>query len=139
VQVDREDRGNGEELRRSRLRRAGAALFGAMAALSLILAIAGVWLLANPVVVAGIVDRGDLGPLAGALAWPFGRALAALLRWTAEAAAGVGDPAGPLRGAAAGGWPVRDTALLLLLVLGLRVFWRTEPRRAGGRSGHHAE
>ena len=65
-----------------RLQRWSLSLFGAIAATSVVLAVATVWLfLTNPVTVANAVNEGDVSPLVRDLAEALFTALRGLLRY----------------------------------------------------------
>ena len=65
-----------------RLQRLSLSLFGAIAAVSVVLAAAIVWLfLTNPVTVANAVNEGDVSPLVRDLAEAFFTALRGLLKY----------------------------------------------------------
>ena len=64
------------------LQRWSASLFGAIAVVSVLLAVSTVWLfLTNPVNVANAVNEGDVSPLVRSLADALFAALRGLLRW----------------------------------------------------------
>ncbi len=65
-----------------RLRRVGVSIFGAIAIVSVVLAVATVWLfLTNPVTVATAVNEGDVTPFVRDLARVLLEALQGLLRY----------------------------------------------------------
>jgi hypothetical protein len=65
-----------------RLQRLSVSLFGAVAVVSVVLAVATVWLfLTNPVTVANAVNEGDVSPLVRDLADALFNALRGLLRY----------------------------------------------------------
>jgi hypothetical protein len=65
-----------------RFQRLGISLFGLIAIVSVLLAVATVWLmLTNPVTVATAVNEGEISPLVQALAQALLEALAGLLRY----------------------------------------------------------
>lgn len=65
-----------------RLQRLSVSLFGAVAVVSVVLAVATVWLfLTNPVTVANAVNEGDVSPLVRDLADAIFNALRGLLRY----------------------------------------------------------
>jgi hypothetical protein len=65
-----------------RLQRWSASLFGAIAIVSVLLAVSTVWLfLTNPVTVANAVNEGDVSPLVRSLADALFTALRGLLRY----------------------------------------------------------
>jgi hypothetical protein len=65
-----------------RLQRLSLSLFGAIAVVSVVLAVATVWLfLTNPVTVANAVNEGDVSPLVRDLADALFNALRGLLRY----------------------------------------------------------
>jgi len=64
------------------LQKWSASLFGAIAAISVLLAVSTVWLfLTNPINVANAVNEGDVSPLVRNLADALFSALRGLLRW----------------------------------------------------------
>ena len=64
------------------LQKWSASLFGAVAAVSVLLAVSTVWLfLTNPINVANAVTEGDVSPLVRSLADALFSALRGLLRW----------------------------------------------------------
>ena len=64
------------------LQRWSATLFGAVAVVSVLLAVSTVWLfLTNPINVANAVNEGDVSPLVRSLADALFSALRGLLRW----------------------------------------------------------
>jgi hypothetical protein len=64
------------------LQRWSASLFGAVAAVSVLLAVSTVWLfLTNPINVANAINEGDVSPLVRSLADALFSALRGLLRW----------------------------------------------------------
>jgi len=64
------------------LQRWSASLFGAVAAISVLLAVSTVWLfLTNPINVANAINEGDVSPLIRSLADALFSALRGLLRW----------------------------------------------------------
>ena len=64
------------------LQKWSASLFGAIAAISVLLAVSTVWLfLTNPINVANAVNEGDVSPLVRSLADALFSALRGLLRW----------------------------------------------------------
>jgi hypothetical protein len=64
------------------LQRWSASLFGAIAVVSVLLAVSTVWLfLTNPVNVANAINEGDVSPLVRSLADALFSALRGLLRW----------------------------------------------------------
>ena len=64
------------------LQKWSASLFGAIAALSVLLAVSTVWLfLTSPVNVANAINEGDVSPLVRSLADALFSALRGLLRW----------------------------------------------------------
>jgi hypothetical protein len=65
-----------------RLQRLSVSLFGAITVISVVLAVAAVWLfLTNPVTVANAVNEGDVSPLVRNLAQALVAALRGLLRY----------------------------------------------------------
>jgi hypothetical protein len=71
-----------ENVKPMRLQRLSLSLFGAIAAASVVLAMATVWLfLTNPVTVANAVNEGDVSPLIRDLADALFAALRSLLRY----------------------------------------------------------
>jgi hypothetical protein len=71
-----------ENVKPMRLQRLSLSLFGAIAAASVVLAMATVWLfLTNPVTVANAVNEGDVSPLIRDLADALFTALRSLLRY----------------------------------------------------------
>ena len=65
-----------------RLQRLSISLFGVIAAVSIVLALAMIWLiLTNPVTVANAVNEGDITPLVRDLAAALLEALSALLKY----------------------------------------------------------
>ena len=71
-----------ENVKPMRLQRLSLSLFGAIAAASVVLAMAAVWLfLTNPVTVANAVNEGDVSPLIRDLADALFTALRSLLRY----------------------------------------------------------
>ena len=65
-----------------RLQRLGASLFGLIALVSVVLAVATVWLLlTNPVTVANAVSEGEVSPLVRELAEVLFNALSGLLKY----------------------------------------------------------
>jgi hypothetical protein len=74
--------GDVEILKPMRLQRLSLSLFGAIAAASVVLAVAAVWLfLTNPVTVATAVNEGDVSPLIRDLADALFTALRGLLKY----------------------------------------------------------
>jgi hypothetical protein len=64
------------------LQKWSASLFGAIAVVSVLLAVSTVWLfLTNPINVANAVNEGDVSPLVRSLADALFQALRGLLRW----------------------------------------------------------
>ena len=64
------------------LQKWSASLFGAVAVVSVLLAVSTVWLvLTNPINVANAVNEGDVSPLVRSLADALFQALRGLLRW----------------------------------------------------------
>ncbi len=64
------------------LQKWSASLFGAIAAISVLLAVSAVWLfLTNPINVANAINEGEVSPLVRSLADALFSALRGLLRW----------------------------------------------------------